>query len=488
MSAGPFPPSSDMWRQAAAPWSPTLMAGLREIWAHKFRSALTMLGIILGVASLVASRARGRHGKRGEGILAAIGWKVRVESADLPPDQEHLADQAVGITLNDVFALQHNASLITRHSPEMRLSATASANGRTFRPWLCSGVWPSALDMFEHVIAHGRMFNELDDEMARNVCVIGTATRDELWGAPDQVGHEILPLGDDLSERCAVHHHRMFQHYESEQERKLREFTAQQAAKTPAVSGGVARNRGFARRAPGSFAFRLKNATIYLPLNTVWMKFRSGINVTSYGPGFQPVGGAGGATGDPRLSNLELKVASVEQLPQALQQIRNVLMSTHRGIEDFTFRTQEEWAEQIQIFVRNARLSGGLIAGIALLVGGIGIMNIMLASISERVREIGIRKSVGASTRDIFIQILAESVVIAVFGGVAGLIASFGLVQFLGHLSPTDNAPLVTPLSLVVAFSFSVMVVFWPASFPPKARLNPIQALRYGKGTPSRCP
>jgi putative ABC transport system permease protein len=115
--------------------------------------------------------------------------------------------------------------------------------------------------------------------------------------------------------------------------------------------------------------------------------------------------------------------------------------------------------------VRNAA-SGGLIAGIALLVGGIGIMNIMLASISERVREIGIRKSVGASTRDIFIQILAESVVIAVFGGVAGLIASFGLVQFLGHLSP-QKRPLVTPLSLVVAFSFSVMVGVLAASFPP---------------------
>ncbi|MBP7826747.1 MAG: Macrolide export ATP-binding/permease protein MacB [Verrucomicrobia bacterium ADurb.Bin118] len=474
-----------MWRQAAAPWSPTLMAGLREIWAHKFRSALTMLGIILGVASLVAMSALVAGMEKGaKESLVAIGGleKVRVESADLPPDQEHLADQAVGITLNDVFALQHNASLITRHSPEMRLSATASANGRTFRPWLCSGVWPSALDMFEHVIAHGRMFNELDDEMARNVCVIGTATRDELWGAPDQVGHEILPLGETIYlNGVPFTIIGMFQHYESEQERKLREFTAQQAAKTPAVSGGVARNRGFARRAPGSFAFRLKNATIYLPLNTVWMKFRSGINVTSYGPGFQPVGGAGGATGDPRLSNLELKVASVEQLPQALQQIRNVLMSTHRGIEDFTFRTQEEWAEQIQIFVRNARLSGGLIAGIALLVGGIGIMNIMLASISERVREIGIRKSVGASTRDIFIQILAESVVIAVFGGVAGLIASFGLVQFLGHLSPTDNAPLVTPLSLVVAFSFSVMVGVLAGIVPAvkAARLNPIQALRY---------
>jgi putative ABC transport system permease protein len=176
-----------------------------------------------------------------------------------------------------------------------------------------------------------------------------------------------------------------------------------------------------------------------------------------------------------------MKIASVDRLTEALQQIRNVLMSTHRGIEDFTFRTQEEWAEQIDTFVRNARLSGGLIAGISLLVGGIGIMNIMLASISERVREIGIRKSVGASTGDIFIQILSESVVIAILGGLAGLAASFALVHLLGDLSPTKNAPVVTPLALAVAFGFSVLVGVLAGIFPAvkAARLNPIQALRY---------
>ena len=133
------------------------------------------------------------------------------------------------------------------------------------------------------------------------------------------------------------------------------------------------------------------------------------------------------------------------------------------------------------MFVRNARLSGGLIAGISLLVGGIGIMNIMLASISERVREIGIRKSVGASTGDIFVQILVESLVIAVLGGLAGLVASFGLVNLLGSMSPTENAPVVTVGAMIVAFSFSVLVGIMAGIFPAikAARLNPIQALRY---------
>src|SRR5256885_1063266 len=210
----------------------------------------------------------------------------------------------------------------------------------------------------------------------------------------------------------------------------------------------------------------------------MWMKFRSGVTVAATsGLSANPTG----ATNDSRLSTLELKISSIGVLPQALQQIRNVLMCTHKGIEDFTFRTQEDWAEQINTFIRNARLSGGLIAGISLLVGSIGIMNIMLTSISERVREIGIRKSVGAATADIFIQILVESVVIAILGGIAGLATSFALVHMISSFSPTDNAPIITGTALAVAFGFSVLVGILAGIFPAikAARLNPIQALRY---------
>src|SRR5438270_1086707 len=132
-----LPPSEDVLVQGISHSSQliiTVQTGLREIWAHKFRSVLTMLGIILGVSSLVAMSALVAGMEKGarEALIAIGGLeKVRVEPQDIPIEQRHLTDQAVGITLNDVHALAQSAPLVTRLSPEMRLSASASANGKS---------------------------------------------------------------------------------------------------------------------------------------------------------------------------------------------------------------------------------------------------------------------------------------------------------------------------------------------------------------------
>ena len=465
-------------------WS-AITLGFKEIWAHKFRSLLTMLGIILGVSSLVAMSAlvKGMELGAKESLIAVGGLqKVRVEPTELPPEQLHLRDQAPGITMSDVIALQNCAPLLTAVSPAMSLfGATVSGKGKVFRARFCAGVWPIALEMNEHMVEHGRMFNEIDDEAARSVCVIGTGTRDAIFGSPEETGSEIIPLGETIQiNGIPFTIVGLFKHYESEQDRVARLQAKLSLTNSAASTQG--RGRGGGQRGRGNWLFRMKNETIYIPLNTMWIKIRSGV-VSSGGGNFGPGGPAFSnfGTGDPRLSTLEVKVRDIDLLNPALQQMQNILTSTHKGIEDFTFRTQEDWAEQINAFVRNARFSGGIIAGISLLVGGIGIMNIMLASISERVREIGIRKSIGAAPGDVFTQILIESLVIAVLGGVVGLGASFGLVHAIASFSPTENEPIVTSGSMLIAFSFSVVVGILAGLIPAlkAARLDPIQALRY---------
>ena len=454
-----------------------IVVGLKEIWAHKFRSALTMLGIVLGVSSLVTMSAlvQGMENGAREALVAVGGLeKIRVEAQPVPVEQRHLRDFATGVTLNDVRALEHSAPDIAKVSPELRLDSppTLAAEGKTHRTWMTAGVWPIQAQLMEHTIEHGRMFTDLDNELARNVCVIGTGIRDELFGKPEDTGEPIIPIGRSLTiNGYPFTIVGMFTHYESEQDRRNRELRERErqerlaSGKTNEPAGGTKRDRGWSGRR-GNFAFWIKNNTVYVPLNTLWMKMKSG---QSNAP---PI---------PKLSSMEIKLRDSSRINEALTQVRNVLMVTHRGIEDFSFRTQEDRADEIDTFIRNARVSGGLVAGISLLVGGIGIMNIMLASISERIREIGIRKAVGAGDGAVFIQIVIESTMIAVVGGLLGLVTSFGFIRLITFLTPTDNAPVVTVGAMALAFSASAGIGVLAGLLPAlrAARMNVIQSLRY---------
>ena len=289
----------------------------------------------------------------------------------------------------------------------------------------------------------------MEDTLARRVCVIGTGIRDQLFGEPEASGREVIPVGETIvinGQPFAIIG--MFAHYEGEQDAKERQKPAAERRRQP------------------QFVFQIKNNTIYIPLGTMLATFRSG------------AGADGGP--DPRLTTLNATVADRSLLEGALQQMRNVLLLRHHGIEDFAFRTQEEEAEAIQTAIGNAQLSGNLIAALALLAGGIGISNIMLAGIAARLREIGIRKSVGATSGQIFCELISESVAISGLGGFIGIGASFLLVDAIGWLTPAENTPLITFSAIVTGLLAAVLTGVMAGFIPAlrASRLSPVEALQ----------
>jgi putative ABC transport system permease protein len=435
-----------------------IVVGLKEIAAHKFRSALTMLGIILGVCSLVGMFALVAGMTSGmKSALNEMGGleKVNVTDQEPPPAQAHLAGLSPGRTMTDVAAIRANCPLIETISPEVDLrGATAVRGNKSTRPRQVVGATPAFMRVNNFDVEFGRFIADVDVATAARVCVIGSQVRDELFpGTPAPLGERVEINGEMFT---VVGVARLF---ETERARKMR-----LAGRTESRPSGPRRTGPPGRRWNW---FAAKNEVIVMPLTTMQLVFKSGsINSND---------------ADPKLTYLNLRVADAERLNEALQQVKNVLLFTHRGVEDFGFDTRENWADSIREQNQNAVRTGGLIASISLVVGGIGIMNIMLASISERIHEIGIRKAVGARDRDIFVQILVESTTLAWLGGLVGLACAFGLVELLARLAPFDFTPVVTGRSLLVSLCFSVGVGVLAGLYPAlkASRFHPIEALRY---------
>lgn len=447
-------------------WLSGLLIGLQEIREHKFRSFLTMLGVILGVASLLAMFALTAGIAAGwRSTMQQIGGLERVGLNDKQVSLEFadLAALSPGRTLADAEALRGIPHLVSHVAPEMQVGATLSAPDGATVSARVAGTWRDNFTVSQHEMAAGRFLTDLDLERGARVVILGDAKVAELW--PDEYGTDADFLG-----RTITINGRPFAvvgilaRYEREQDRRRREAVAR-GDKPPArlAMGGRAPVGGGRRD-----MFSWKNESVIVPLSTLYHEFRSGQKDTP------PLAMA-------KLDQLNFRVRDLSRFDETLREVQNLLKGTRRGVDDYDFDTREDWFERMETSLRSTQLSGGLIAGISLLVGGIGIANIMLASIAQRVRELGVRLAVGARRRDVFLQILAESTVIGIIGGLLGLGAGVLLLELLERLAPLESPPVIEPSAILISVGFASAVGVLSGLYPAwrASRLDPIAALRY---------
>ncbi|MEZ0216361.1 MAG: ABC transporter permease, partial [Rariglobus sp.] len=210
----------------------------------------------------------------------------------------------------------------------------------------------------------------------------------------------------------------------------------------------------------GSYnAMERKNSIAFIPVSTMAIKLQNTV----------------------RLTWLNHKIEDVGRLDEAVDAVQNLYYHRHRGVLDFRVDTQQQQLSSYNQMKTAFVLGGAAIAGVSLLVSGIGIMNLMLASINERVREIGVRKAVGASPFNIFCQFLAEAVTLSLIGGVLGIGVAVVMIKGLQEVVPPGSQPLLVGSAFVVGFAFSVTAGVLAGIYPAiqASRLDPIEALRY---------
>ena len=399
----------------------TAMLALRALRRNKLRSALTALGIIIGVASVVAMVAVGNGARaRIESQVSALGQNLLIIFAGNRKSGgvNSGLGSASALTLADATALSREIPDIIATSPETTLTAQAIANGRNWSTTI-AGQSEDYLKIRDWKLASGSMFTKREIRSAAKVAVIGSKTANELFGPLD-------PLGQTV-----------------------------RVKNIPFVIIGRLASKG------AGMGGQDQDDRLIVPFTTAMKRL----------------------TGEKYLRSISLQVGSAERMPVAQQQIVSLLRQRHRlaagQADDFSILNQKEIADTVGSISSIITMMLGSIAGLSLVVGGIGIMNIMLVSVTERTREIGIRVAIGAQSSDILLQFLIESITLSLLGGCLGVLLGVGISKGVSLFA--DFTPIVSSGSVILAFSVSVAIGVFFGFYPARkaAALDPIDALRY---------
>jgi putative ABC transport system permease protein len=424
--------------------------GLAGLAAHKTRSGLTMLGIIVGVAAVIAMTAIGNGAKEEtrRQIEAFGATTIFVRATRIGQEQLASAKQGLseGLAVSDGQYLTEAFSFVRAVAPEAILEQKATYRGREPKSQVV-GVGPEFFDLTRVRVARGRTIAADDIEENRRVCVLGATLARELFLQEDALGKAVR-VGS------------------------LR-MTVIGTLKRSDSGGSTAGKAPDAGAAGGDGTPTLKDRDVdrdlYIPLPMALSSFwRMRTQSDSFA--------------DPtyhRIRELIVQVDRPESVRMAKTLIAKVLRRRHGKAEDFEVVAPLEILEQSQRTQDIFNLVMALIAGLSLVVGGIGIMNIMLATVTERTREIGVRRALGASREDILIQFLMEALVISVTGGLLGIALGVG-ISWLVHFA-LGWATLTTVWAIVLAFGVSAAVGILFGLFPAQkaAYMDPIAALRH---------